>query len=65
MTYCIGFWILSARKWFTGPIRQIKGKVPRFYPMHACLTCHCMTAEAMGIDVIDPGNAEKFEEAVL
>jgi len=24
-----------------------------------------MTAEAMGIDVIDPGNAEKFEEAVL
>jgi len=46
VAYCIGFWILSARKWFTGPIRQIK-------------------AEAMGIDVIDPGNAEKFEEAVL
>ncbi|KAF8345043.1 APC amino acid permease [Amanita rubescens] len=46
VAYCIGFWILSARKWFTGPVRQIK-------------------AEAMGIDVIDPGNAEKFEEAVL
>jgi len=45
VTYCIGFWLLSARKWFTGPIRQIE-------------------AEAKGIDVIDPGNVEKFEEAV-
>ena len=63
MAYCIGFWILSARKWFTGPVRQIEGEEPGCHLIHTCLTCHCMTAEARGIDVIDPGNAEKFEEA--
>ena len=26
--YSFGFWILSARKWFTGPIRQIEGQHP-------------------------------------
>ncbi|KAF8742321.1 hypothetical protein AX14_005190 [Amanita brunnescens Koide BX004] len=42
VSYCIGFWLLSARKWFTGPVRQIE-------------------AEGMGIDVMDPGTALKFE----
>ena len=28
LTYSMGFWILSARKWFTGPIKQIMGKSP-------------------------------------
>lgn len=23
MTYSLGFWVISARKWFHGPIRQI------------------------------------------
>ncbi|KAH9943579.1 APC amino acid permease [Amylocystis lapponica] len=23
LTYCMGFWVLSARKWFTGPVKQI------------------------------------------
>ena len=26
ITYSVGFWIISARKWFTGPIKQIAGK---------------------------------------
>ena len=25
LTYALGFWALSARKWFTGPIKQIAG----------------------------------------
>lgn len=25
LAYCMGFWVLSARKWFTGPIKQIEG----------------------------------------
>lgn len=25
LAYCMGFWALSARKWFTGPIKQIQG----------------------------------------
>ncbi|KAI0370754.1 amino acid transporter [Pilatotrama ljubarskyi] len=24
LAYCMGFWLLSARKWFTGPIKQIQ-----------------------------------------
>ena len=26
LTYSMGFWVISARKWFTGPIKQIKGR---------------------------------------
>lgn len=25
ITYSMGFWVLSARKWFTGPVKQIEG----------------------------------------
>ena len=25
VTYSVGFWLISARKWFTGPIKQIAG----------------------------------------
>lgn len=25
-TYAVGFWLISARKWFTGPIKQIEGE---------------------------------------
>ncbi|KAJ3486356.1 hypothetical protein NLJ89_g11817 [Agrocybe chaxingu] len=41
--YSVGFWVLSARKWFTGPVKQI-------------------AAEELGIDVMDPATAEKFEK---
>ena len=30
--YSVGFWLLSARKWFTGPVKQIAGECMR------CLT---------------------------
>lgn len=26
ITYSVGFWLLSARKWFTGPVKQIAGE---------------------------------------
>lgn len=42
LTYSFGYWFLSARKWFTGPVKQI-------------------AAEEMGIDVMDPSTAKKFE----
>ncbi|KAF9005180.1 APC amino acid permease [Cyathus striatus] len=41
--YSFGFWIVSARKWFTGPVKQI-------------------AAEEMGIDVMDPTMADKYEK---
>jgi hypothetical protein len=25
LVYSIGFWMISARKWFTGPVKQIAG----------------------------------------
>lgn len=25
LAYALGFWVLSARKWFTGPVKQING----------------------------------------
>ena len=28
VTYSVGFWLISARKWFTGPIKQIAGTFP-------------------------------------
>ncbi|KAJ2918863.1 hypothetical protein MD484_g1536, partial [Candolleomyces efflorescens] len=46
IAYSVGFWLLSARKWFTGPIRQIE-------------------AEGMGIDVMDPSQADKYEKNVV
>lgn len=42
VVYSVGFWLLSARKWFTGPVRQIE-------------------AEELGIDVLDPAQADKYE----
>ena len=26
LAYSMGFWVLSARKWFTGPVKQIAGE---------------------------------------
>ncbi|KAF9043773.1 APC amino acid permease [Hymenopellis radicata] len=40
--YSVSFWLLSARKWFTGPVKQI-------------------AAEEMGINVMEPAEAEKYE----
>lgn len=32
MVYSLGFWVISARKWFTGPVQQIAGKSSKTYP---------------------------------
>ncbi|KAE9394592.1 APC amino acid permease [Gymnopus androsaceus JB14] len=42
ITYCFGYWIIDARKWFIGPVKQI-------------------AAEGKGINVMEPGTAEKYE----
>lgn len=42
LVWAFGTWFLSARKWFTGPVRQIQ-------------------AEALGIDVNEPGALERAE----
>lgn len=67
VVYSIGFWVISARKWFTGPVKQIEGE-------HASLLKFWIAgrdnsyyqiqnlAEGMGIDVMDPANADKFEK---
>ncbi|KAJ7579107.1 APC amino acid permease [Mycena floridula] len=40
---CFAYWFLSARKWFTGPIKHIE-------------------AEQAGINVMEPGEAEKYSK---
>ena len=34
VAYALGFWVLSARKWFTGPVKQIQGR--RHVVAYAC-----------------------------
>jgi len=31
LTYALGFWAISARRWFTGPIKQIAGAPALYY----------------------------------
>ena len=60
--YSVTFWLVSARKWFKGPIKQIEGKA-KSQAVAQALTYHCTsTAEARGIDVTDPANADKIED---
>ena len=54
--------MLSARKWFTGPVKQIAGKPIRL--MSEDLLNQFLIAEEMGINVMEPANAEKFEALV-
>ncbi|KAI1793751.1 APC amino acid permease [Ganoderma leucocontextum] len=35
VTYALGFWLLSARKWFTGPIKQITSEIDVTDPANA------------------------------
>lgn len=65
--YSVGFWVLSARKWFTGPVKQIEGEsLHRSIFLHQpnVLMPYIFQAEEMGIDVTDPAEAEKFEAAI-
>lgn len=61
ITYSLGLWIISARKWFTGPVKQIACtclhplKFSQFYPDFI------FVVEEMGINVIEPGVFEAIE----
>ncbi len=35
-TYALGFWLISARKWFTGPVKQITCGLKRIRPYFLC-----------------------------
>ena len=38
IAYSMGFWLISARKWFTGPVNQIAGKPLSFFWTHLCFS---------------------------
>jgi hypothetical protein len=65
VTYSIGFWVLSARKWFKGPIKQINGTMIVIDCLCWCLLIgtrsFSLEAEAFGVDVMVPGEADKVD----
>ncbi len=59
VAYALGFWAISARRWFTGPIRQIAGAPPVLYSMFVGWVSaddkrSACTEEEMGIGVAEP-----------
>jgi hypothetical protein len=43
LTYALGFWAVSARRWFAGPIKQIAGKLRAQWPPLLLLSmCVCL-----------------------
>lgn len=66
LAYSMGFWAISARKWFTGPVKQIAGtseSAQRCFVWETALT-DALLAEEMGIDVMaaaPTGELEKME----
>ena len=49
LTYALGFWAVSARRWFAGPIKQIAGKLrcARGAPCCCCYLCVCVWMVSM------------------
>ena len=41
VAYSLGFWVVSARKWFTGPVKQIAGACVSFWGRWRALTLGC------------------------
>jgi hypothetical protein len=64
LTYALGFWALSARKWFAGPIKQIAGAPFPSECMCVCVddnTRVCAEGE-MVFDFVEPvAMPEKLE----
>jgi hypothetical protein len=55
VTYAVGFWLLSARKWFKGPVRQIEAG---WYNISCVQFCTNDFAEQKGLDIVDQGVME-------
>ncbi|KIY64792.1 APC amino acid permease [Cylindrobasidium torrendii FP15055 ss-10] len=54
LIYCFGFWFLSARKWFTGPVRQIEAESKGVNVMEGEAFDEKMVNEKMGnADVVE------------
>ena len=58
--YSVGYWLVSARKWFKGPIRRIEGKAG--FRAHGRTVAHWFhpTAEAREIVIMGPVNANRI-----
>jgi hypothetical protein len=41
LTYALGFWVISARRWFVGPIKQIAGAPPAL----CCMYVNCVSVD--------------------
>ena len=54
--YALGFWAVSARKWFAGPVKQIAGAPRAVYCMWigANDKGSVFTEEDMGVDYVEP-----------
>lgn len=53
ITYSVGFWLISARKWFSGPVKQIAGtSIVHLHTLGSAKRPIRMKAEEMGIDVM-------------
>ena len=53
ITYSVGFWLISARKWFTGPIKQIAGACP-CQRGRSLFDVASFPVESTGVDVMNP-----------
>ena len=50
ISYSFGFWVLSARKWFTGPVKQIEGACNPLLPYIVLGSDHFSSLAEVGID---------------
>ena len=57
LTYTLGFWAISARRWFAGPIKQIAGALALHSPFVGWVSADgkwsACTEEEMGIGVAE------------
>ncbi|KIP02622.1 hypothetical protein PHLGIDRAFT_286070 [Phlebiopsis gigantea 11061_1 CR5-6] len=62
LAYCLGFWVLSARRWFTGPVQQLAGaSFVRSLRGFVLILAPPLAAEKAGVDMMDPALEEKME----
>lgn len=63
MTYSMGFWLISARQWFTGPIQQIRGQCTLFIDIDSCMAdaAFMSVAEEKTISASDTTGLDKAE----
>ena len=61
LVYSLGFWVISARKWFRGPVKQILGEPARAQETIVLTFAPFIAAEEMGIEVTEQDRFETLE----